>query len=268
MIGQVKLLQGVDKIINSYPQFSIIVGPKGSGKKTLCKEIGNKLNIKMINCGIKIDDIRSIIDISRNQVDNIGFLIADTDNMSVGAKNSLLKITEEPPRNVFLFMTICNIDSMLETIKSRGTIFTLDNYSKEELIQYRIFRGYNDKYDDIIRDICFTTGDVDQLFGCDVAKFYEFAKCICDNIDVPKNGNAFKISKMVRDKDTDNGYDALLLLKAVQSIFLNKGTKDKNPKYLQACIECGKIINEMQIQSLSIIALMDKWILNVRRVLS
>ena len=41
MIGQTQLLEKIDKILDSYPKFSIIVGAKGSGKKTIVKHICN-----------------------------------------------------------------------------------------------------------------------------------------------------------------------------------------------------------------------------------
>ena len=36
-----ELLEKIDKILDSYPKFSIIVGAKGSGKKTIVKHICN-----------------------------------------------------------------------------------------------------------------------------------------------------------------------------------------------------------------------------------
>ena len=41
MIGQAKLLDKIDKLINNFPTFLILSGPKGSGKKTIVKDICN-----------------------------------------------------------------------------------------------------------------------------------------------------------------------------------------------------------------------------------
>ena len=92
MIGQKKLLKNIDSIITTFPRFSIIVGPKGSGKKLLSKEISSKLGSSIINVGVKIDDVRQAIDEAYTQFEKIVFLIANADNMSLAAKNSLLKI--------------------------------------------------------------------------------------------------------------------------------------------------------------------------------
>ena len=98
MIGQTQLLEKIDKILDSYPKFSIIVGAKGSGKKTIVKHICNKLRLPIVNFGTSIEDVRKVIDLSYEQTEPICYVCADADAMSLGAKNCLLKITEEPPK--------------------------------------------------------------------------------------------------------------------------------------------------------------------------
>ena len=39
MIGQTKLHDTIERTIDRFPKFSIFAGPKGSGKKTIVKEV-------------------------------------------------------------------------------------------------------------------------------------------------------------------------------------------------------------------------------------
>ena len=55
MIGQVKLFEKIDRIIKDYPKFSILVGPKGSGKKTIVKHICNQLNLPIVSNVLDMD---------------------------------------------------------------------------------------------------------------------------------------------------------------------------------------------------------------------
>ena len=268
MIGQVNLLNDIDRIINRFPRFSIITGPKGSGKKTLCKVITNKLGITPLYFGIKIEDIRNAIEMAYTQVQPIAFVIPDADRMSIGAKNSLLKITEEPPKNCYFIMTLESLDNTLDTIKSRGTIFKLDPYNEQELLEYRAYRGYSSNFDNIITMVCNNTGEVDELYSYNVDEFFSFANCVTDNIHIPNNGNTFKITKKIKTKQDDNTcYEASLLLKAIQKLYLKKAKETKDKKYLNASICTSKWGQQLNLPSVNKIGIMDMWIMDVRRIL-
>lgn len=267
MIGQSNLLNNIDKIKNRFPRFSIIVGAENSGKQTLCKEISKLLNIDIIVSGIKIDDVRETIELSYNQTTPLIILFPNADSMSLGAKNSLLKITEEPPNNIYFILTLTSIDNTLPTIKSRGTVFNLDNYTKEELLEYRKYKGYNQSSDDIITKICETTGDVDEIFSYNISEFYNFAQQVAYNIHIPTSGNIFKITKRMKIKESDNGFNAVLLLKIIQNLYKEKYKETKKSQYLNAILTTSKSISELKLNSVSKLGTMDNWIMNVRRSL-
>ncbi len=267
MIGQTKLLNTLDKYKDNFPRFSIIVGPKGSGKKTICKNLSKVLNLKPMYVGTKIEDIRNAIDLAYSQYEPLLFIISDADNMSVAAKNSLLKVTEEPPKNSYFIMTLLSIENTLPTIKSRGVVFTLDPYTKEELIQYRKFRGYSELFDEVISLICSSTGQVDELFSYKVDDFYGFCNNVVKNIHIPKSGNAFKITQKIKIKDTDDGYDIELFLSAVKELFYWEARKTKKTQYLQACLITSEAIRKLKSVAVNRLGILDMWIIDVRAVL-
>ena len=267
MIGQTQLLEKIDKILDSYPKFSIIVGAKGSGKKTIVKHICNKLRLPIVNFGTSIEDVRKVIDLSYEQTEPICYVCADADAMSLGAKNCLLKITEEPPHKAYFILTLQSLSNTLETIQSRGTVLNLDPYSTTELKQYTTYRDYPMKYDKIVDDICSTTGEVDELFKCDVDKFYKFAQTIANQIHIPNTGNIFKISKQIKAKEDDVAYDSILLFKAVRLLFLQNALKTKKPQYLKASQVTSEYLRQLNITNLNKVATVDSWIMDVRSVL-
>ena len=120
MIGQTEVLKQVNNLIEKgFPRFVIITGQKGQGKTTLALEIAKKLNILVVDIGIKVDEIRDMIEMSYKQTEPIIYLIQNADKMSLGAKNSLLKVIEEPPNNAYFIMELKQIENTLDTIKSR-----------------------------------------------------------------------------------------------------------------------------------------------------
>lgn len=267
MIGQVSLLNKIDKLLDNFPTFLILSGPKGSGKKTIVNEICKKLQLTPITCGLKIDNVREVLDLAYTQTEKICYIFPDADDMSIGAKNSLLKVTEEPPNNAYFIMTLTSASNMIGTIKSRGTVLELDPYSEQELIQYRESKKYKATNDDVLKLVCTNTGEVDELMSCNVDEFYKFASTIVNFIHVPKTGNIFKISKQVKQKSSDNGYDGILLMKAIRALYIQKALETKDKRFLLASDVCSKILTDLQIPTLSKTATYDKWIMDVRQVL-
>lgn len=67
------------------------------------------------------------------------YVFEDADSMSVAAQNSLLTLLENLPEGVFIIILVGNIDSLLETIKSRCKILTNDQqhtYVEIDLMSY------------------------------------------------------------------------------------------------------------------------------------
>ena len=187
--------------------------------------------------------------------------------MSVTAKNGLLKVTEEPPVNSYFIMTLQSMSNTLGTIESRGTLFNLDPYTQDELISYRKYKQYSDTFDHIIRDVCTSTGEVDELFKQNVDEFYKFAQTVAYQIHIPTTGNIFKISKAIKSKDGEVGYDPVLLFKTVRNLHIKKALETKNPQYLYASNVTSDCLRDLSLANVSKVGTVDNWIMSVRAVL-
>lgn len=77
---------------------------------------------------IKVDTVRDIkakATVLPNDGDKSVFIICEAQLMNVQAQNALLKIFEEPSRHVSFILTCPSKSSLLETITSRATAYTL-----------------------------------------------------------------------------------------------------------------------------------------------
>lgn len=117
----------------SIPRFIIISGQEGSGRLTLAKVIMKMINISGVICNNSIEVVRETIDNAYTCVSPTMYIFRNADDMSTAAKNALLKVVEEPPNNAYFIMTVQNVENMLGTIKSRGTVIKMEPYSKQEL---------------------------------------------------------------------------------------------------------------------------------------
>lgn len=158
---------------NHLPQALILEGPKGIGKATfalhiaanilgkkqdflpvsandlLWKQIiyqnhGNFLHIfpffddkKKSNQSIGVQDIKKIhnfLEKTPQDPKNKRIVLIDSlDNTTFQAKNSFLKILEEPPRNVFFIIIASDKSQILPTIKSRCQILRCLELSNENM---------------------------------------------------------------------------------------------------------------------------------------
>ena len=77
---------------------------------------------------IKVDDIRDIKEKAKvypNDGDKSVYIICDAQNMNPQAQNALLKIFEEPAKHVAFILTCSSKSSLLDTIISRATSYSL-----------------------------------------------------------------------------------------------------------------------------------------------
>lgn len=135
MIGQKNNINTIIKwrCNKSIPRFIIISGAQGSGRLTLAKIIIKMINAKGIIMGNSIAEVRETIENAYTITESTCYIFRDADDMKNEAKNALLKVVEEPPNNAYFIMTVHNIDNMLGTIRSRGTIIKMEPYTPAEL---------------------------------------------------------------------------------------------------------------------------------------
>ena len=272
MIGQQHLQSQIEQMIenSTFPRFSIIVGPRGCGKKTLAHLIYQKFGTGIFsNIGISVDAVRQCIAQSYMIRGNQSiYLLADADNMSNAAKNALLKVTEEPPNNAYFIMTLEDEHNTLETIRSRGTVFRMDRYTPDEIQTYASMRvaETGNKQDDergwnIIKELCETPGDVNTFIEMGVLPFYDYVQLVVDNIAEVSLANAFKIPSKVALKDGAEGYDLKLFWKAFINICFLTQTYDK---WGPAISITSKRLQDLRVKGINKQMLMDNWILEVR----
>ena len=96
---------------------------------------------------IKVDETRTLLDFLYKSTYSLGtkyILIDSADKLNLNSSNSLLKILEEPPKNVFFFIINDSKKKVLPTIKSRSHEFKFHfNFNEKEDIFIKIINNYN-----------------------------------------------------------------------------------------------------------------------------
>lgn len=239
MIGQEHLKQ-----IFILHHFNLLIGPQGQGKKTFINDyIIPKYNYNVVYLSPSIEDIRiltnSIYDIATPTL----YIIADADNMNMRAKNSILKIAEEPPDNIYIIMTLSDVSLTLPTIISRATIYYMDGYTQEELKSYK----------DIDTSLCDNINDVKLIENYDMQLFNKFINNVINKVPFLSYSSLFKVKKHFQD------FDVKFVFKQIinDCIKLNK---------IQMAEITSRYLSKLRINSLNKELLIDSWLIELNQL--
>lgn len=267
MIGQNVVFERVRGQIarNKFPHFSIFIGERGSGKKTMVKEIASLMNTPIVDVEVTADIIRDVIEDSYTVIDPHIFLLADCDNMSSTAANTLLKVTEEPPQNAYFILTCESIDNLLPTIKSRGVTYMLEPYSYEEKCDYLAIQPEQPECENFMLSIASNIGELHDLMAMDINAFKDYVNLVIDNIAEVSDSNSFKIGDKIALKDDSDKFDLRLFLKAFSSLCVDRMmTADDPLKYANAVAITGDSLQQLSVRGINKQMLFDTWVIAIR----
>lgn len=273
MIGQRVLLERIGGQIERkrFPKFSILVGEKGSGKKTMAKDIAQMLGAMAVMIDTKVEAIREIIDLTYKVTDTTVYIIPDCDNMSSAAANALLKVTEEPPQDAYFILTCENEENLLSTIRSRGVTYMLEPYTYEDKCDYIESRPngtvhfLDNTEEEFVLDVASNIGEIQQLLGMNLSEFKKYVTLVIDNIAEVSDSNSFKIGDKIALKDEEDKYSLKLFWKVFNSVCVDRMRAGDDPlKYARAIGVTGDYAQQLNIRGINKQMLFDNWIISIR----
>lgn len=269
MIGQTTILNNVDYWIKTgaVPRFMIISGSKGSGRTTLTREITRRMKAYLIECELSVDAVREAVKNCYKCSAPTVYLFRNADKMSTAAKNAMLKITEEPPRQAHFVVTIQNGENMLETLRSRATNIQMAPYSADELDIF--YHDYTLKKNRLIRELCIVPGMMLEMEKIDVEELIDFCNTIVDNIKQVTGVNAFKIVQRIKLKDDGPGHDPELFFHCMQYVLFSRLMQtqlasEEAGTLSKMLIVTSKYHREFNTTGIKKDATLDMWVLEMR----
>jgi len=284
MIGQTEVLKQIDNLIQKgFPRFIVITGQKGQGKTELAKYISKKLNYQLVEFGIRIDEIREMIEMSYKQTEPIIYLIQNADKMSIGAKNSLLKVIEEPSQQAYFIMELQQMENTLETIKSRCQQIKMESYTDKEIEEMINYIRDKDKYiftgesKSILIHTAQNYYQIQKLLSYNVSEFYDYVDKVYNNIYKVQSANSFKIAEKLDLKDTEEGYNLEMFwnmyiyrcyIECYNLTDYEMGNEDLTIMHiLYECIKTTeKYKQKLNINGINKVMLFDKWVMDIRKL--
>ena len=277
MIGQIPLLEKIQTQIEDdvFPKFSIFVGAKGMGKKTLMREITTYMPSYEVHelADVKIDTIRGMIDEAVTKASSgakIIYIIPDSENMSEPAKNSILKITEEPPKGAYFLMSVSDIDYLLDTIRNRAAIFYMRPYSVDEKQKYldSLKSSINDSERDLILNVSYSLYDIELLLKSSPGELEKYATKLIDSFEKSTPSKLLSSIKDIAFKEDAEGYNLILFWRVCLLILgdrIKKGSKD-DLMYSRLVSKTIEKMGETRFNSVSKEHTFDMWLLDCRKI--
>ena len=261
MIGQ----QKIQEILKN-SQFStaiLLVGLKGSGKKTLLQQIYPNA---WVAPDTKVDTIREMNELAY-KIKDFYFIIPDCDSMSITAQNAMLKVVEERPNNNHFILTLVDENNILDTIRSRSVTLHMDRYTPDDIATY--YHDYAENRfsgeKEIVVELCETPGEVNQLLAMGIKDFTEYVQLVVDNIAEVSGANVFKIADRINLGNDSDKYDLFLFWKAFIYYCFDR-VKENVQVYTEWMQLTSKAIRTMRIKGINRKMLFDAWLLGIRQV--
>ncbi|WP_051623610.1 DNA polymerase III subunit delta' [Clostridium hydrogeniformans] len=154
VIGHYAIRESLRKAVeqNALSHAHLIVGEDGIGKSVVARELAIRILGKQLDRdyadimsftpskkSIGVDYIRKLIEeINKKpyEGDKKVIIIYEGDKITTQGQNAFLKTIEEPPSGVHIIILCENLQSILETIRSRCQVHKLNRLNRNELLEY------------------------------------------------------------------------------------------------------------------------------------
>lgn len=272
MLNQGDLLDKIDLFIKAkkLPRFSIVVGDRGMEHEEVAVYIAAKLDAVLVELpDVKIDSIRKMINEAYTLHDTTVYCIPHADDMSVNAKNAILKVIEEAPNKAYFVMCLEDLNNTLATIRSRGIVFRMCPLTPSMIESCAVkIGGLTEGEITLIGKICKTPGDVEMICKYGVHNLYDYARYVADNVTQVSGAEVFKFSDKLALKDEEDKFDVLLFLKTLQYILLADSIKNNEDSYhkVPMAATISNYMQDLRIKGINKTMLMDALYLEMRRI--
>ena len=263
MIGQELFKNYLNTWINP-PHFILLEGELGSGRSVLIDLILKKYKFNSIICGQTVDEVRDIIQLSYKLNTPTFYIFYNGDKLSTSAKNALLKIVEETPKNAY-FIIRCENDIM-ETLKNRSFYYKMQPYTPNELKEYFCSQGkeniYN-KYGKISHNI----GQIKTFLNSPYEDIVDYCDIIITQIKNVVQGNIFNITNKIDLTGDSTKWDLILFINILEWKLSEYYNKTKDDKYFQAIFRLSLVKKQIRINGVNKTSIIDNYLLGLKYLL-
>ena len=244
MIGQEKILNKLKSYtITTLPKNLLFLGPYGSGKHTIAREVAKYYGVDIIELSAANFEDEKLIEYQQDPLDK--FYVIDLDTFLLTQQNKFLKFVEEPGLHVFTVLTASSENSVLPTILNRCIKYRLEDYTIDQLKQIRNFN------DEKIYQICKTPLQLIKANEVQIAQLASMCSNIINNISNVDISQVLRISNNINYAEDYNKFDFDLFFSTLQYTAYNDFIATKNLNSYKIYIFTAQYLQKLLYKNIS-----------------
>lgn len=244
MIGQEKILNKLKSYtITTLPKNLLFLGPYGSGKHTIAREVAKYYGVDIIELSAVNFEDEKLIEYQQDPLDKL--YVIDLDTFLLTQQNKFLKFIEEPGLHVFTVLTASSENSVLPTILNRCIKYRLEDYTIDQLKQIRNFN------DEKIYKICKTPLQLIKANEVQIAQLAGMCRNIIDNISNVDISQVLRISNNINYAEDYNKFDFDLFFSTLQYTAYNDFIATKNLNSYKIYIFTAQYLQKLLYKNIS-----------------
>lgn len=209
MVGQERLTDDVfSYTIDDLPKTMMFCGSRGCGKHTICKELGERLSLRVVDITEKVS-FESIVSIYKDPTPTL--YVLDASKMDDRKQNMVLKFIEEPLDGSFIALLCDSPSSTLDTVWGRCRKFRFDKYEKKDLLKF----APDDPEAEFIADVCSTPGQVLETTGKQCRETRELASKFVRSLHMASLPNTLTLLNRFNYNDEYDKINIIMFLSMV-----------------------------------------------------
>ena len=246
------------------PQFIILNGESGSGRSMLIELVKQKFKYQTIICGTSVEEIRNIVNLSYTLKDPTFYIFYNGDDLSVSAKNVLLKAVEEPPKHAFFIMR--TEFGTIDTLKNRSFYYNMCPYTFLELKKYFINEGKEDLFK-YYGKICKNIGQIKIFLSSPYEDIIDYCEKISDVISTVSQGNIFNIPTKLNFGSELDKWDITLFINILEWVLNRKYIETREDKYFQSIFRLNGLKDQLRVNGVNKQVAFDNFLLGLKYLL-
>lgn len=222
MIGQRELLKKIDGQIEreKFPKVSILIGEKGSGRKTLAYHISQKMNLDMCLVNPTLDEITEVYnDLHKETLPLSIYVFDDGDFIPDEATDILKKMIADDIEATFII--ICELlDNIPQEIKEKSVTYMMESYYDDDKFDFLYKMGINTlnrEDEEFVIDTASNLSDIESLCALDIRDFKKYVNFVLDNLVSDTFIPSTNASKIAFNEEDDK-FPMRMFLKAFMTI--------------------------------------------------
>lgn len=264
IIGQTKLIEKLNSYsLDTLPKSILFLGPIGSGRKTLIRNLADRLNLEIVEVTEKVDSEKIV---EYQQSPNKKLYLIDLNDFTEKQQNQFLKLIEEPSVNVYIALIAESEIGILDTILNRCIKYRLEPYTRAQLQEICLQNNY--EITDLIFEVAKTPGAIMTLDINKLDELYSLCTNIVNKIIYASIANTTSISTKINYKEDYDKYDFKMFFNMLIHCAFEKYLEDQSELALKIYLFTSNYVKDLQIKTLNKESFVINFLLELKEVIS